>query len=148
MPVEADLFAAGGMGGTSCIAVGVYMVCLLPAIFDCRGGSHLCTGALASASLVPYCKLSIAFTGGVFDLSDDRPRVNAERPNLDLDPERSRFEFGGGGGKFIGISLRLLVDIGDCMTVTALGGVETSLARCEGVRRLLWRWGGDRASGV
>jgi hypothetical protein len=96
---------------------------------------------------VAYCRFSIAFTGAVLDLSVDLPLAKAERPNLDLDADRSRALLGGGGGKFIGASPRPLIDKGE-MTVIALVGVATSLGRFEGVRALVCkccRCGGDRA---
>lgn len=71
----------------------------------------------------------MAFVGGVFDLSVDLPLVKAERPNLDLEADLSLCEFGGGGGKFIALSLRLIADIGDATAVIALAGVETSFAK-------------------
>jgi hypothetical protein len=135
VPVDADLLAAGGSGGTSGGAA-MYIVCLFPALLPCMDRSHRCTGAFANASLVPYCRFSIAFTGAVIDLSVDLPLVKAESPNLGLEPERSRVELGGGGGKFIGDSPRPRVDNGE-MTVIALVGVATSLARLEGVRTLV-----------
>jgi hypothetical protein len=99
---------------------------------------------------VLYCKASIA-TGLVtvlFARSDDLPLVKADNPNLDLDPDRSRFELGGGGGKLIGASLRLRIDIGE-ITVIALAGLETSFAKLEVVLIMSVRnCGGDRGPKV
>lgn len=94
---------------------------------------------------MPYCKFSIALVGGVFDLSVDLPLVRAERPNLDLEADLSRWEFGGGGGKVMALSLGAMADIGDAMAVMALADVETSFARCDGIRTLVCKCGGDRA---
>ena len=122
----------------------MYMVCLAPGWRIC---SYRCTGAFASASLVPYCSVSIAFVGGVLDRSVDLPLVRAESPNLDLEPDRSRCEFGGGGGKFMALSLRPMADMGVPTAVMALAGVETSATRWEVARTLpVWRCsGGDLA---
>lgn len=76
--------------------------------------------------------------------SDDLPLAKAESPNLDLDPEPERFALGGGGGKFIGASLRLRMDRGD-MTVMALAGLATSCPKIEVFLRLaVCRSGGER----
>ena len=71
----------------------------------------------------------MALVGGVLDLSLDLPLVKADRPNLDLEADRSLCEFGGGGGKFMALSLRGRADIGDAAAVIALAGVATSCAR-------------------